>query len=212
MSYLSFAVYAIAFFAGVGLLPGLWYLIGKELPRGIRGVVSRITWTIGALIHGPYAAYWRDSGRVDLVPADPDDDKLLVDGDWIDFDPDGNWSRLGKTQFVVAWEKTLAALDGTAVEADTDDARAEGITLLGQRGGQAIATKFNSSSAEIVVDASRVINRWRGAAGGAIADAAKKDALVEYGGTVDMSTRAIIIGIVASLALGTISGWVMFAA
>lgn len=205
-------IYSVTFLFGLGLLPGIWYVLGKSLPRGIRGVVARITWTIAALIHGPYAAYWQDSGAVDIVPAKTETDQIFVDDEWIDFDPDGNWSRLGKTEFVVTYEKDLDAFDGTAVHPEADIAEPNATTYLGTRGGKPIATRIATHAENVVVDLGRVTARWRGAAGGVIADAAKKDALIEYGGQVDISTRWLVIGIVSSLALGTISGYVLFAA
>lgn len=202
------AFYVGALLVGVGWLPGIWYVVGKELPRGWRGTIGRILWTIGALIHGPYAAYWRTSGRVETVPADPKRDRISVDGEWVDVDPDGNWSRLGKQRFLVTYEKDEEAFAGVAV---TDGgATGEGPTYLGQRGGRPVATAIKTRADNLVVDLGRVVARWRGAAGGVLADAAKKDALIQHGGQVDISTRWLIMGILGSLALGTISGYVMF--
>lgn len=203
------AIYVGALLAGLAWLPAIWYVVGKELPRGWRGTVSRILWTIGSLIHGPYAADWKASGRVELVPADPERDRVYVDGEWEDVDPDGNWSRLGKQRFLVTYEKTPAAFDGTTV---TEDDQTATPIYLGTRGGEPVGTMVRSTATDIVVDLGRVASRWRGAAGGALADAAKKDALLEFGGQLDISTRWLVLGILGSLALGTISGYVLFAA
>lgn len=208
MNYIDIAIYVVALAFGIGFLPGIWYLFGKELPRGFRGVIARITWTIASLIHGPYAAYWRDNGRVEIVEADPEKDRIRVDGEWRDVDPDGNWSRLGKQPFFVTYEKSPQAFDGTLVEGEESG---DGGLYLGRRGGQHIGTRFRNTAEQFVVDLGRVTARWRGAAGGVLADAAKKDALIQYGGSVDISTRWLVMGIVASLALGTVSGWIMFA-
>jgi len=206
------AVILVALLAGVALLPTVWYLLGQSLPRGLRSVGARIVWTIAAIIHGPYVLEWTERGTVEIRPADPETDRMRVDGEWVEFDPDGNWSRLGKSQFGVAWEKSDEAMGGTAVRAREDPKADGGILDLGQRGDEHIATRFVSTAENLVVDVSRVVNRYRGAAGGDIADAAKLDGLRDHGGGGSIGAKWLIIGIISSLALGAISGWVMFAA
>jgi hypothetical protein len=207
---LNTVVVTLALGLGIGLLPGVWYVLGAELPRGLRGVVARITWTLASLIHGPYVMYYRQDGRVELLPADPADNRVRVDGEWRRLDPDGNWSRLGKTEFGVSYEKTEAAFDGTAVERET--AVGDGGTdAMGTRGGEPVATRHHSTARNLVIDISRVCARFRGAAGGAVADAAKMDGLRDHGGGGDFGAKWIVIGILGALFLGAISGWVMFA-
>lgn len=204
-------IVTLALGLGVGLLPGVWYILGADLPRGVRGVVARITWTLASLIHGPYIAYYRENGRVELVPADPENDRVRVDGKWKRLDSDGNWSRLGKTEFGLSYEKSQAAFDGVAVARDGDDATADGgVIELGKRGGEKVATRYRSTARNLVVDVSRMAARFRGAAGGAIADAAKLDGLRDHGGGSEFGAKWIVIGILGSLLLGAISGWVLF--
>jgi hypothetical protein len=210
--WLAVGIVTGALVGGVVLLPAVWYLFGKELPRGFRTVAARILWTIGALIFGPYVLDWTERGRVAIRPADPEHDRMQVDGEWEAFDPDGNWSRLGKSQFGISWEKSDDALRGTAVEPDGDKAADGGAVQLGMRGGERIASRIVSTGQNLVVDVSRVVNRYRGAAGGAVADAAKMDGLRDHGGGGSIGAKWLIIGILGSLLLGAISGWVMFAA
>lgn len=209
-------IIAFAFVVGAGLFPAIIYLFGKELPRSVRGVLARILWTIGALIHGPFVFFERDDGRVELVRARPDEDEIKVDGEWIDIDSDGGWSYLGKTRFGIAWEPTRDAFDETL--ADFGDVRADGSgeegeawRVLGQkRGGYRAVTAFRSHAEGWVVNIARVAARLRGAAGGSIADNAKRQALRDHGAGMAMGTKAVVYGILASLLLGALSGYVMF--
>jgi hypothetical protein len=208
---LNTAVVTVALAVGGGLLPAVWYILGKDLPKGARGVVARITWTIAGLIHGPYVVWYGEDGRVELLPADPDNNRVRVDGEWRRLDPDGNWSRLGKTQFGVSYEKTRDSFEGAAVARDDSSDFTAGRAVTGERAGQLVGTRYRSTARNLVVDISRVCSRFRGAAGGAVADAAKMDGLRDHGGGGEFGAKWIVLGILGSLFLGAISGWVMFA-
>lgn len=201
----------MALVGGALILPAVWYLIGKELPLGLRTVAARILWTIAALIHGPYVAYWRSDWSVELVEARPEEEQIKVDGEWQHLDG-GTWSRLGKTTFGVSWEKNEEALEGAAVDRENPStALADGGVLpLGMRGGIPVATRYISDARNLVVDLTRVATRWRGAAGWAMGEAAKRDSLLDHGGTGQLSQKWLVIGILSSLLMGVISGWVIF--
>lgn len=226
------AIMAAAVVFGMATIPATLYLVGKELPRGVRGVIARIMWTIAAMIHGPYIIYQRDDGSVDICRALPDENAMVVDGNMVELEDEGNWSYLGKTKFGITWERSRDAFDGTLASFQQTGRRdnangdngdnglgelfADGggeptWRLLGRkRGGYPAVTKFSSHAQGWVVDISRIVSRMRSAAGAAIADSAKRQALRDHGSGTNMGSKWIVIGIISSLLLGAISGYLMF--
>lgn len=84
MSWFFWMIVVGAFIVGLVGIPFGMLLLGPSLSRGIRGVVGRIQWTIGALVRGDYGLYERANGRPDLVDADYARNEIRVDPEWLD--------------------------------------------------------------------------------------------------------------------------------
>jgi hypothetical protein len=201
------SIVTVGFVAGLVILPAFWLLLGRDiLPRGMRGAATRILWTIASIIHGPYVMYYRDDATVDMVPADPEANEIYVDGEWRGVEDDANWSRLGKTTFGVTWQKSDKALQD--INRGDDELTADGgeYTLYGQDGGHYIGSQLVGDIAGRVINYKTLAERLRGAAGASIADAAKREGLIDHGGAEQIGTKWLVIGIISCLVLGSITG------
>lgn len=214
MNVVFLTVILAATILGAGLVPFAVYLISPSLGPGMRGVLARIIWTIGALTHGPYAIRQEENLSYEVYPADPEETRIYVDGEWQDVNPDSNWSYLGKQDILITWKKSremlgdlVADLNGVEVQADGGGHEVHPYRLGIRPGGVEAASKYASHAAGFVVEIPRVVRRWRRAAGSDIADEGKKQAMKDHGGDSNMSNKMLVVGTVLCLALGAVTGW-----
>jgi len=176
--------------AGAALIPLFVYLIAKSLPKGGRGVLGRILWTIAAIANGRNVLYQTESGRyvVHAVEQAPDGGwQFTHDGETVAIEGDeSRWSRLGKQPFTMAWEKTDAALGSWGEIVTTDGGAAE--------------------SKRIKVDMTRVMDHFRGAGDIGTLQRARRIAQRKFSGDGSLSTKWLAIATVASAMAGGLTG------
>lgn len=202
---LFWVVQLVALLFGFFAIPAVAGLLAPSLPRGVRTVLGRIIWTMAAVINGPYLLRWPDDdGWPDLYPADPDQNAVLVDGDWRDFDASGNWSVLGMESFGITYDKS----DDAFGDVLADDHRPDG-GLDSQRGGKPVVG--NASGDGYTIDILKVVNRWQAAASTRLNSKGKDEAMQEHGGdTAEMTNKQIVIGTLLSMLLAGVFGIVSF--
>lgn len=200
-------VQLVAVVVGFAMMPVMAALLAPSLPRGVRTALGRIIWTMAALINGPYVLRWPDKdGWPDLYPADPDQDAVLVDGEWREFDPDGNWSVLGMEPFGITFDKSDEAFGDVIAEPSRGDG---GQPVIEYRGGQPVASHVPDDG--FIVDILTVVERAQQAAGTRLNSKGNDEAMREHGGdTAEMSNKQIVIGTLGSMFLGGVFGVLLF--
>lgn len=201
-------VMIVAFVVGFGLVPTGAGLLSPSLPKSIRTALGRVIWTMAAVIHGPYVLWWppRD-GWPELYPADPEQDAALVDGEWREFDADGNWSVLGMQPFGISYQKSPDAFGELL---DEEPPRVDGDTeIVDARGGMPVVSRTFGDG--YVVDILTAVDRWQSAASTRLNSKGKDEAMQEHGGdTAEMTNKQLIIGVLMSMLLGGVFGVLLF--
>lgn len=208
-AFLFWTVQAVAFVVGVVFVPALASLLSPSLPKGVRTALGRIIWTMASIIHGPYVLWWpaRD-GWPELLPADPDADKVLVDGEAREINPDGNWSVLGMQPFGISYEKKPEAFGELLAEQSATPDGGE-VELDDMRGGMPIIGHAHGDG--YIVDILTKVDRWHMAASTRLNTKGKDEAMQEHGGnTAEMTNKQLIIGVLASMLFGGIFGVILF--
>lgn len=130
---------------------------------------------------------------------------------WREVADASNWSMLGKQPFVLAYEDDEAAFDEIAADESELAESEDRIAILDrERGGNKLVSKVDPD-AGYAVDIMQLVDRWRDAAGIAIAGVAKKQALKDHGGDKgDLSNKQLVIGVLLAMLMGGLFGYVSF--
>lgn len=226
-----------AFAAGLLGIPGFIFLFGKSLPAGLRGVLTRILWTIATLAQGGQILRHNENGEYRTYAPERDADGTVYiqadNGERVDIEtPGGHWFRLGKKQFGITYQKTeamfgdlLANFDKEHIAESTPEgdrrAYADGghgrVALLDMvRGGYQAFTQYTGylSTEKTqgedgwVLRADKAASRKRGAGGRGQAGKAKEQTLKEHGGnTAAIQSKWFYIAFLGALLVGALSAY-----
>jgi hypothetical protein len=188
LSYIAVIVGGIV--AGAAIVPGVVYVLSKSLPKGVRGVLGRILWTIAAIANGRNVLYQTETGRyvIHAVEECSGGGYQFTDGgETVQIDSsDTRWSRLGKQPFAVTYQKTDQAYGRWGDVVTTD-------------GGDLSETR-------VEVDMARVMDHFKSAGGIGTLQRARRVAQRKFSGDGSLSTKWLAIAAVFAATAGGLTG------
>lgn len=199
-------VVGVMFAVGAMLIPGIIYLLGKDLPGFVRGILSRILFVEGQIAFGGGLLVELPTGQYEMkyVYGDGEDAHIRHDGAEYPVDTTHSaWSRLGLRRFATAVLVTEDMTDDVFVDgaAATDG----GIGIVNRNGVNVAIPGADQLRAFLP----KVYDRIGSAGRTDSSDRVKEVTMRKHGGDQRTSEWLFLGAFMACIALGILTGMLL---